>query len=61
MPPLPASSKWIAELPKTTIQKKMISDGASSTPATKSRMVRPRETRAMNIPTNGDQLIHQPQ
>ena len=30
-------------------------------PTMNSRMVRPRETRAMNMPTKGDQAIHQPQ
>src|SRR5699024_4427351 len=35
--------------------------GTSSTPATNCRIVRPREIRAMNTPTNGDQEIHQPQ
>src|SRR5690606_5149105 len=60
-PASPASSKLIAVLPNTTIQKNVVSDGASSTPAMNSRIVRPREIRAINIPTNGDQLIHQPQ
>jgi len=36
-------------------------DGTSSTPIRNSRTVRPREMRAMNIPTNGDQAIHQAQ
>ena len=35
--------------------------GTSSTPTTNSRIVRPRDTRAMNMPTKGDQAIHQPQ
>ena len=37
------------------------STGTTSTPATNWRMVRPREIRAMNMPTKGDQAIHQPQ
>ena len=51
----------MAELPKVVIQKKVKPAGIKSTPPTKLRMVRPREMRAMNIPTNGDQAIHQPQ
>ena len=35
--------------------------GTSSTPATNSRTVRPREIRAMKTPTKGAQEIHQPQ
>ena len=35
--------------------------GTSSTPTTNWRMVRPREMRAMNMPTKGDQEIHQAQ
>ena len=35
--------------------------GTNSTPVTNSRMVRPRETLAMNIPTNGDHESHHPQ
>ena len=41
--------------------RKVTSVGTASTPATNSRTVRPFEMRAMKIPTNGDQLIHQPQ
>ena len=37
------------------------SDGTSTTENTNSRIVRPREIRARNMPTNGDQEIHQAQ
>jgi hypothetical protein len=36
-------------------------DGMISTQMMNSRTVRPRLTRAMNMPTNGDQEIHQAQ
>ena len=49
------------ESPKIVNHSEPTSVGASSTPKTNSRMVRPREMRAMNMPTNGAQLIHQPQ
>ncbi|MNC67623.1 hypothetical protein D3C75_1181330 [compost metagenome] len=51
----------MAELPKTVIHRKVKAVGTSSTPMTNSRTVRPREMRAMNMPTNGDQAIHQAQ
>src|SRR5690606_33283290 len=51
----------IAELPKNVIHISVKPAGTNSTPNTNSRMVRPRETRAMNKPTNGAQLNHQPQ
>ena len=35
--------------------------GTTSTPIANSRMVRPREMRARNMPTKGDQEIHQAQ
>ena len=47
---------WLA-----VIQKKVKTVGTSNTPSTNSRTVRPREMRAMNMPTNGDHEIHQPQ
>ena len=50
-----------AEPPKTEIQKKVIKVGTSNTPSTNSLTVRPFDTRAMNIPTKGDQAIHQAQ
>ena len=57
----PLRSISMAVLPNTVIQKKVNSTGTSSTPVTNSRMVRPREIRAMNMPTKGDHAIHQPQ
>ncbi|MNC47312.1 hypothetical protein D3C75_963650 [compost metagenome] len=52
---------WIAESPNTVIHSKVKPAGTNSTPQTNSRMVRPREIRAMNKPTKGDQDNHQPQ
>ena len=42
-------------------QTKVTALGISSTPMTNSRMVRPREMRAMKTPTKGAQLTHQAQ
>ncbi len=53
--------RLIEVLPKAVIHKKVKPVGTSSTPVKNSRMVRPRETRAINIPTKGDQESHQPQ
>lgn len=50
-----------AESPKIVNHSEAITVGTSSTAPMNSRIVRPREIRAMNIPTNGAQLIHQPQ
>ncbi|MNE51316.1 hypothetical protein D3C80_1459390 [compost metagenome] len=47
--------------PKAVIHNTDTSDGTSSTAMRNSRTVRPRLTRAMNMPTKGDQLIHQAQ
>ncbi|MNO97368.1 hypothetical protein D3C76_890740 [compost metagenome] len=47
--------------PNAVIHNTETSDGTSSTAIRNSRTVRPRLTRAMNMPTNGDQLIHQAQ
>ncbi|MCY1378129.1 hypothetical protein D9M69_657400 [compost metagenome] len=52
---------WIAVSPNTVIQNKVKPAGTSRTPVTNSRIVRPREMRAMNRPTKGDQAIHHPQ
>ncbi len=46
----------IATPPKTDIHTTQTSDGISSTLIRNSRTVRPRDTRAMNMPTKGDQL-----
>ncbi|MOA57473.1 hypothetical protein D3C78_1816600 [compost metagenome] len=51
----------MALLPKIDIQARVKPRGISNTPKTNSRMVRPREIRAMNSPTNGDHAIHQAQ
>lgn len=50
-----------AKLPNTVNHTRLTRVGASSTPMMNSRMVRPREMRAMKMPTNGAQLTHQPQ
>ena len=62
MPPAatPRSSE-IAVLPNTVIHRKVKAVGTNSTPMTNSRIVRPREMRAMNMPTKGDQAIHHAQ
>ena len=58
----PCMISWLSAVPPNTEnQTKAASVGASMVPRMNSRMVRPRETRAMNIPTNGDQLTHQAQ
>ena len=48
-------------LPKVVNHKKVKPEGTKSTPRINSRMVRPRDMRAMNMPTNGDQETHQAQ
>ena len=47
--------------PNTENQTKPARVGAATVPRMNSRMVRPRDTRAMNSPTNGDHAIHQAQ
>ena len=54
-------SRAMAVLPNTVIHKKVKPVGTSSTPMANSRTVRPREIRAINMPTNGDQEIHHAQ
>jgi hypothetical protein len=61
MPPPPNISTNSAELPNTVSQTKVSSEGTSMTYRTNSRIVRPREIRAMKVPTNGAHEIHQPQ
>ena len=46
---------------KTEIQASVKPSGIRHTPNTTSRMVRPFEMRAINIPTKGAQAIHQAQ
>ena len=60
-PPAMCVSTQMAPLPKAVIHKRLKAVGTSSTPTTNSRMVRPREMRAMNMPTNGDHEIHHAQ
>ncbi len=52
---------WMAVSPNTVIHNRVKAVGTSNTPLTNSRIVRPREMRAMNRPTKGDQASHQPQ
>ena len=59
MPWSPSSSKYSALPPKILIHKKVKREGTRTTPKINSVMVRPLDTRAMNIPTNGDHAIHQ--
>ena len=47
--------------PKTLNQTIPITVGTNNTAIMNSLIVRPLDTRAINIPTNGLQLIHQPQ
>ena len=54
-------SRKIAVPPRMPNQTMQTRVGTSSTPAMNSRTVRPREMRAMKMPTNGVQDIHQPQ
>ncbi len=61
-PVKPSTISWSsAAPPRTVIQTMETAVGISSTQVMNSRTVRPRLTRAMNMPTNGDQLIHQAQ
>src|SRR5699024_1784825 len=57
----PHCRREIPRPPMTANQSMPSKVGTSMTPIMNSRMVRPRETRAMKIPTNGAQAIHQPQ
>ncbi|MNY71187.1 hypothetical protein D3C86_2094730 [compost metagenome] len=50
-----------AVLPKIDSHARVKPSGISSTPMITSRMVRPREMRATNRPTNGAQAIHHAQ
>ncbi len=52
---------WKEPIPKMLNQMTEKSTGRASTPATNSRIVRPREMRAMKMPTNGDQVMVQAQ
>lgn len=58
----PSCTNWvIAVPPNTAIHSTQTKLGINNTQTRNSRTVRPRLTRAMNMPTNGDQLIHQAQ
>ena len=57
----PVSCRFMAAPPRTENHTKLTTLGARMTPKTNSRMVRPREMRAMKTPTNGAQLIHHAQ
>lgn len=58
---IPAFCVSIAVVPNAANQIILNTVGTTSTPIMNSRIVRPFETRAMNMPTNGDQAIHQDQ
>ena len=51
----------IAVSPNTVIHSTQASEGTISTETMNSRTVRPRDTRAMNMPTKGDHEIHHAQ
>ena len=51
----------MAREPQTPSQRKVNRLGAMNAPVITERMVRPREMRAMNMPTKGAQETHQPQ
>src|SRR5699024_2344262 len=51
----------MAVSPNTVIQRKVKPVGNKVTPRINSRMLLPRDTRAINIPTKGDHESHQPQ
>src|SRR5690625_3739894 len=55
------NSRLIAVPPNTENHKAPKIVGTNITPKTNSRIVRPRETRAINVTTKGDQAIHQAQ
>nr|WP_236824784.1 MULTISPECIES: hypothetical protein [unclassified Blastococcus] len=59
--PAPSCSARMPAPPNTENHSPLTSVGTASTPTTNSRMVRPREMRAMNVATNGDQEIHHAQ
>ena len=60
-PASPDNSSSIAVPPTSAIQTKHISEGTIVTPKIYSRIVRPREMRAMNMPTKGAKAIHHAQ
>ena len=58
---LSTSSSLSAEVPKMPNQVRLPSAGTMRTPAMNSRIVRPREIRAMKEPEKGAHAIHQAQ
>ena len=58
---VPVRCRLIAAPPKIANQSRLTTLGMRMTPATNWRIVRPRLMRAMNMPTNGVQEIHQAQ
>lgn len=58
---LPFMIRSRLEFPKIEIHRTMKMNGTVMVPSTNCRMVRPREMRARNRPTNGAQAIHQAQ
>ena len=58
---VPLRCRLIAAPPKIANQSRLTALGMRTTPATNWRIVRPRLIRAMNMPTNGVQEIHQAQ
>jgi hypothetical protein len=61
MPAPSSSSRCSADPPKIANQTSVKRVGMVRTVKTNSRMVRPREMRAMKSPTNGDHEIHHAQ
>ena len=59
--PTPACACSRATPPKTDIHRALARVGSNRTAIKNSRTVRPREMRAMNMPTKGDQEIHHAQ
>ena len=58
---VPFFCRSMAAPPKMQNHTRLTRLGTSSTPVTNWRMVRPREMRAMNMPTNGVHESHQAQ
>src|SRR5690625_1667652 len=59
--PTPADTGYCTAPPKAVMQMVVTMSGIMSTAVMNSRTVRPRDTRAINMPTNGDHEIHQAQ
>lgn len=61
IPPSEKISRLIPDPPKIVNHSAQNSVGTAKTPKMNSRTVRPLETRAINVPTKGDQAIHHAQ